>query len=204
MTGRAREASASSTTMRTSGRPAISASSLFGPPMRVERPAASTTAAMRRPAAGGGSARGCGRVTISMRSPPTPMPVMASRGTASPASKPHENPVKSVLFGRARTAGRAEQGAAARCGNQQEIAGINRHAEMLDASADRLDRGRDHVAPVGDRGGAEHDDQLGALAEHLLDGARQRALLVRHAPLGHDAGARRAPSVPPSPSRSFR
>ena len=36
--------------MRTSGLPPISARSLLGPPMRVERPAASTIAAMRRPA----------------------------------------------------------------------------------------------------------------------------------------------------------
>ena len=49
MTGCAREASACSTAMRTSGLPPISASSLLGPPMRVERPAASTIAATRWP-----------------------------------------------------------------------------------------------------------------------------------------------------------
>ena len=54
--------------------------------MRVERPAASTTAAMRRAPPADGSSRGCGRVTISISNPPTPMPVIASRGTSMPAS----------------------------------------------------------------------------------------------------------------------
>ena len=55
-----------------------------------------------------GSSRGCGRVTISMSSPPTPMPVMSSRGTGSPASEPHQHPVEAVLLRAARAAGRAE------------------------------------------------------------------------------------------------
>ena len=55
--------------------------------------------------------------------------------------------------------------------------------------ADRVDRGRDHVAPVGDRGCAEHDHEFGALAQHLLDRLGERRLLVRHAPLGDDGGA---------------
>ena len=67
--------------------------------MRVERPAASTTAAMRRPATAGGSARGCGRVTISIKSPPTPMPVIAARGTSRPASKRMSTQSKPFSFG---------------------------------------------------------------------------------------------------------
>ena len=62
---------------------------------------------------------------------------------------------------------------------------------MLDAAADRLDRGRDHVAPVGDGGGAEHHHQLGALLQHLVDRLGERALLVRHPALGDDLGAGR-------------
>ena len=99
MTGRAREASACSAAMRTSGLPPISASSLFGPPMRVERPAASTTAATRCPSSGAGSARGCGRVTISISSPPTPMPVMSSRDTGRPASSRINTQSKPFSFG---------------------------------------------------------------------------------------------------------
>src|SRR5262249_8307632 len=71
--------------LRAPARPPISARSLFGPPMRVERPAASTTAATLCPLATG-SSRGCGRVTISINRPPTPMPAMASRGTSRPAN----------------------------------------------------------------------------------------------------------------------
>ena len=103
--------------------------------------------------------------------------------------QPHENPIEPVLLRRARAARRAEHRAAARGGDQEQIAGIDRHAEMLDATADRLDRGRNHVAPVGDCRSAEHDHQLGALPQHLVDRLGKRALLVRDAPLGDDGGA---------------
>ena len=73
--------------MRTSGRPPTSASILLGPPIRVERPAASTTAATLPSHAGAApGTRGCGRVTISIKSPPTPKPTMSDRATSSPAS----------------------------------------------------------------------------------------------------------------------
>ena len=192
ITGLAREASACSAAMRTSGLPPISASSLLTAPMRVERPAASTTAAMRRPFSGSGSARGCGRVTISISRPPTPMPVMSSRDDRQAGEQPHQHPVEAVFLRRARAAGRAEHRLAARLADQHQIAGIDRHAEMLDRAADRFDRRRDHVAPVGDRRGAEHDDQLGAGSCSTSSIAlRERALLVRHAPLGDDGGAGR-------------
>ncbi len=71
---------------------------------------------------------------------------------------------------------------------------------MLDAPADRLDRGRDHVAPVGNGGGAEHDHELGALAQHLVDRLGERACLVRHAALGDDA----APAGASRSSVTFR
>src|SRR5439155_228780 len=83
---------------------------------------------------------------------------------------------------------RADNGISARLRDQQEIAGINRHAEMLDAPADRLNCGGDHIAPVGDGRGSEHDDEFSARAEHLLHGARERALLVWYAPFGDDRG----------------
>ena len=46
--------------------------------------------------------------------------------------------------------------------DHQQIAGIDRHAEMLDAAADRFQRRRDDVAAVGDGRSAEHDDEFGA------------------------------------------
>ena len=103
----------------------------------------------------------------------------------------HEHPVETILLGRARAARRAEHGPAAGIRQEQQVAGIDRHAEMLDAPADRLNRGRDHVATVGDRGRAEHDHEFGALAQHLFDRLRQRGLLMRHAALGDDGGAGR-------------
>ena len=52
------------------------------------------------------------------------------------------------------------------------------------------DRRRNHVAPVGDRGSAEHDHQFRAETEQFLDRRRQRGLVMRHAALGDDGGAR--------------
>ena len=66
--------------------------------MRLERPAASTSAAMLRTGCSG-SSRGCGRVTISMSRPPTPMPVMSSRGTGSPARSRISTQSKPFSFG---------------------------------------------------------------------------------------------------------
>ena len=70
-------------------------------------------------------------------------------------------------------------------------------------AADRFDRRRDHVAPVGDGGGAEHDDQLGARLQHLVDRLRERVLLVRHAALGDDRGAGRRQPLLRSPCSVF-
>ena len=60
---------------------------------------------------------------------------------------------------------------------QQQIAGIDRHAEMFDAPADRLDRGRDHVAAVGDRGRAEHNQQRRSDRRRFASVARQSVRL---------------------------
>ena len=43
---------------------------------------------------------------------------------------------------------------------QQQIARIDRHAEMIDRAAGRLDRGRDHIAAVDDRRGAVDQEQI--------------------------------------------
>ena len=100
----------------------------------------------------------------------------------------HQHPVEAVLLGRAGAAGRAKHRMPLRRPDQQQIARIDRHAEMLDAAANRLQRRGDHVAPVGDRRSAEDDDELGALLEHLAERAGERRTLVRYAPLGDDRG----------------
>ena len=62
---------------------------------------------------------------------------------------------------------------------------------MLDGAADAGDRRRNHVAPVGDRGRAEHDHEFRTKAEQFLDRGLQRRLVMRHATLGNDGGAGR-------------
>ena len=173
--------------------------------MRVERPAASTTAAIATCSVGAGSSRGCGRVTISISSPPTPMPVILRAAPASPASSRISTQSKPFSLGERAQPGAPSTGAPARRADQQQIAGIDRHAEMLDLAACRFDRRRNDVAAVGDRRGAEHDHQLGAaLAAPRRCALGERVLLVRHAPLGDDAGAGRRQPLARSPSASCR
>ena len=112
-------------------------------------------------------------------------------GDLQPGQQAHQHPVEAVLDRRARAAGRAQHRHAAGIADQEQVAGIDRHAEMLDGAADARDRRRDHVAPVGDRGGAEHDHELRAETEQFLDRSLERRLVMRHAALGHDGGAGR-------------
>ena len=144
---------------------------------------------MRWPCSGIGSARGCGRVTISISSPPTPMPVMSERVTGKPASRRISTQSKPFSFGRARAAGRAKHRPAVRIRDQHQIARIDRHAEMLDAPADRFDRRGDHVARSAIADAPNTTTSLGAGLEHLVERLRERLGLVRHALLGDDRRA---------------
>ena len=76
--------------------------------------------------------RGCGRVTISISRPPTPMPVMASRGTSSPASSRISTQSKPFSLGERAQPGAPSTGRPRASADQQQVAGIDRHAEMLD------------------------------------------------------------------------
>ncbi len=114
---------------------------------------------------------------------------MSARETGRSGQKPHQHPVEAVFLRAARAAGRADHRLPTQAADQHQVAGIDRHAEMLDFAADGLDRRRDDVAAVGDGRGAEHDHQFGARFKHLVDGARERRRLVRHAPLGNDGRA---------------
>src|SRR5437763_4388314 len=165
MTGLAREASAASATWRTSGLPCKSAVSFvaFGPPpaKRVLRPAASITAAtsliavvalrLRRFAA----ARLRPRHDLHQQSAGAEATnVLGADGNVGEQAVEH--PVEAVLLRRARAARRTEHRLArARLAEQQEIAGIDGHAELLDRAAGEFDRGRNNIAAVGDRGRAK-------------------------------------------------
>ena len=74
---------------------------------------------------------------------------------------------------------------------QQQIAGIDRHAEMVDPAAGGDDRFRDHVAPVDDRRGAVHEDDVGALRHRGGDARRQIRSLVFAALFGDQLAAER-------------
>ena len=169
MTGLARDASASSAAIRTSGLPPISAISLFGPPMRVERPAASTTAATRRRLSATGSSRGCGRVTISISRPPTPMPVIAARDTSRPASSRISTQSNPFSLGERAQPGAPSTGRPRAAPISSRLPGSTGMPKCSIRPPTASIADRNHVAPVGDRGGAEDDDQFRAGFEHLVD-----------------------------------
>ncbi len=113
---RACEASTCSAAIRTSGWPLISSSSLFGPPMRVERPAASTTPAILLPFSGSRLvARLRPRHDLHQQAADTqPGDVGARDRQAREQARQH--PVEAVFLRRARTARRAEHRLAVRFG----------------------------------------------------------------------------------------
>src|SRR5262249_55089818 len=84
-----------------------------------------------------------------------------------------------------------DHGLPARLADQHEISGIDRHAEMLDLTADDLDRRWNYVTAIGNSRGAEHDRQFGSGFEQLIDRARKRRLLVWYAFFRDDACAGR-------------
>ena len=121
MIGRAREASTRCATRATIGAPVpgldpgISASSLFGPPIRRDCPAASTRAPIRGPrgfASGFGSsvevapARGSGRDGISASRPPLPMRMISPGPTGSPATSRSSTQSKPLTLGERAQPGR--------------------------------------------------------------------------------------------------
>ena len=102
-----------------------------------------------------------------------------------------QHPVEAVELGRARAARQADDRLAGDLTQQDQVAGIDRHAELQDLAAAALDRGRDHVAPVDDGRPAHHQHDAGAVAERALDDLAQRGGLVRRAQIDGIAGAHR-------------
>ena len=141
-----------------------------------------------------------------------------------------QHPVESVLRRRARAARRAEHGLAVKLADEQQVAGIDRHAEMLDLAAGRLDRSGDNVGLVDDRGGAEGDQDVrplpaqpgqrlgqvlpmscGTRTSSISDGAGALQPLLEDAPrLVHHRGlqpgqhGRREPDLQRPPGRDAR
>ena len=115
---------------------------------------------------------------------------MSSALDRQTGQKAHQHPVKAIFLGAARATGRTEHGAAVGIADHQQVAGIDRHAEMFDMAADRFKRGGDHVTTVGDCGRTENDGEFGTGLEHLVERTRERGTLMRHPPFGDNRGAR--------------
>ena len=131
------------------------------------------------------------------------MPVMSWRVTGRPHSEPLQDPIEAVFARAAGAARRPEHRPAARRCHQHEIAGIDRHAEMLDGAADRLDGRRNDVAPVRDRGSAEHDHQFHTARQHRIERSGERRGLVRDAAFRDDLGTGRREPVLRDPEGLF-
>ncbi len=119
------------------------------------------------------------------------MPVMVAAVDRQSGQQAHQNPVEAVFLRRTRAARRANHRHGADMPDQHEIAGIDRHAEMIDDAAGRFDRGGNDIAPVGDGRRTEHQHKLRTRLEQVGDGSGDSLVIVRHAPLGQNAGAGR-------------
>ncbi len=96
-----------------------------------------------------------------------------------------QHPIETVLLGASRAARRTEDRYAAERPEKQQVARIDRHAEMIDRAARRFDRGRDDVAPVRDRRCPEDDQQI--LRWNELDAALEPGHpFVRDLDVGRD------------------
>ncbi len=109
---------------------------------------------------------------------------------------PLEHGVEAGALERAGAAGHAEHGGAAEPAEEEQVAGIDGHAEAHDLAAGALERGGDDVAPVDDGRRAEDEDGI----EPGGAGAGER--------VGHGAGVVRhalsQASVAPQRSRRVR
>ena len=177
----------------------------WSPPNRRRRESATTgrrPARSRRPQSSG--ARGCGREAISIRRPPTPIARMSASRIGTPASTRCSTQSKPFSFGERAQPGAPMIGVPWRSAEQQQIAGIDRHAEPLDAPADRLDRGRNHVAAVGDRRGAEHDQRVGCRRSAVASALASGPVSCGDALLRRRCARRSAPAAPRARARSWR
>ncbi len=93
-----------------------------------------------------------------------------------------QHPVEAVQFRRPGAARQADDGyfRVSRCdaSGKDQIAWIDRHAEMIDDAAGSLDRRRDDVAPVGNGAGAGDQQQIGRICQRLADGVVQCLVCV--------------------------
>ena len=150
-----RETRMASATWRRTGLPSSGSVSLFSP-MRLDCPAASTTAAMRagaaRPRAGrSSSAREAGAPGGVFQQAADAHRPDVRRADGLPRHHKAQDMVEAIELGRAGAAGHSDDRNRADRAQSQQIAGIDRHPEMLDPSAGLDDCGGDHILAVGGR-----------------------------------------------------
>ena len=110
----------------------------------------------RRAHCGARLSRGCGRVGISISSPPTPMPAMSASVTSMPAISRSSTQSKPFSLGLRAQPGAPSTGLPSISADHDQIAGIDRHAGADDLAAGRSDRRRDDVVGIAHRRRAEH------------------------------------------------
>ena len=136
-------------------------------------------------------ARGNGRVGISIRRPPTPRPVISSAVGHSPAKIRFRTQSKPFSFGLRAQPGAPITGTIADLAEHQQIAGIDRHADLINVAAREPNRRGNDVVGVGDSRRAKDDNHF-ELIRALGNRCRDSFGSMRHALLLHQV-ARRQP-----------
>ena len=118
---------------------------------------------------------------------------MMSRGvTVRPANSRVSTKSMPFSFGLRAQPGSTSAGRCADAAEADQVAGIDRHAEMQDLAAGPHDAGRPDVAPVHHRRGADHQQQVGALARSGSPSARAIGFLVMRRSAAAAAASRSA------------
>ena len=124
----------------------------------------------------GAFSRGSGRVSISFSRPPTPICMISVGPTGRPANSRVSTKSMPFSFGLRAQPGSTSAGRVADAAEADQVAGIDRHAEMQDLAAGPHDAGGADVAPVHDRRGADHQQQVGALGNQRFQRLADRLL----------------------------
>ena len=120
------------------------------------------------------------------------MPAIAGPVHRQPGEQPRQHPVDAVQLRAARAPRQHQRRPCPDAAEADQVAGIDRHAEMQDLAAGPHDARRPDVAPVHHRAGAGHQQDVRALAD-----SRPSASAIGASSCGHSTGGSR---VPPSPS----
>ena len=122
-------------------------------------------------------------------------------GDRDPGRQALQDPVEAIELGRSAAAGQAEHWASGEPPKEEQVARINRHAEMLDRSAGGSDPRRQHVVAIGDRRGARDQEHVAACGHGRAGGGGHGVGLVSTAGLADEVAADRGDAVAGDPHR---